>query len=76
MNLREQAGVGHVRHRMREKYEADPLCSFTFTVNGYYQMFEGMKKISGKRGALRIPRTLPVLFVSGQKDRWDIRQDC
>ena len=53
---------------MREKYEADPLCSFTFTVNGYYQMFEGMKQIAGKKGALRIPRTLPVLFVSGQKD--------
>ena len=31
-------------------------------------MFEGMKQIAGKKGALRIPRTLPVLFVSGQKD--------
>ena len=54
--------------QMREKYEADPLCSFTFTVNGYYQMFEGMKQIAGKKGALRIPRTVPVLFMSGGKD--------
>lgn len=53
---------------MREKYESDPLCSFTFTVNGYYHMFEGMKKIAGKKGAVRIPRTLPVLFVSGGQD--------
>ena len=31
-------------------------------------MFEGMKQIAGKRGALRIPRTLPVLLVSGSQD--------
>ena len=53
---------------IRKAYEADPLCSFTFTLNGYYQMFEGMKKISGKRSAIRIPRTLPILLVSGKED--------
>lgn len=53
---------------IRAKYENDPLCNFTFTVNGYYQMFEGMKQIAGKKGALRIPRTLPVLLVSGSQD--------
>ena len=31
-------------------------------------MFEGMKQIAGKKGALRIPRTLPVLLVSGSQD--------
>lgn len=53
---------------IRAVYEADPLCSFTFTVNGYYQMFEGMKKISGRKGAVRIPRTLPILLISGRQD--------
>ena len=48
--------------------EAERLCSFTFTVNGYYQMFEGMKKITGKKGAIRIPRTLPILLASGKED--------
>lgn len=54
--------------QIRAVYEADPLCSFTFTVNGYYQMFEGMKKITGKKGAIRIPRTLPILLASGKED--------
>lgn len=53
---------------IRSKYEEDPLCSFSFTLNGYEQMFEGMKQITGKRGAVRVPRTLPVLFVSGKQD--------
>ena len=53
---------------MREKYEGDPLCSFTFTVNGYFQMFEGRKQIAGRKAALKVPRTLPVLFISGAQD--------
>lgn len=53
---------------MREKYEGDPLCSFIFTVNGYFQMFEGMKQIAGRKAALKVPRTLPVLFISGAQD--------
>lgn len=53
---------------MRRAYEADPLCSFIFTVNGYYQMFEGMKKTAGKKAAEQIPKGLPVFFVSGAED--------
>lgn len=53
---------------MRKKYEADPLCSFTFTVNGYYQMFEGMKTLTKKGAAEKLPRELPVFFVSGAED--------
>ncbi len=53
---------------MRKKYEADPLCSFTFTVNGYYQMFEGMKVLTKKNAMDKIPGSLPVLFVSGAED--------
>ena len=53
---------------MRKKYEADPLCSFTFRVNGYYQMFEGMKVLTKKNAMDKIPGSLPVLFVSGAED--------
>ena len=53
---------------MRRKYEADPLCSFTFTVNGYYQMFEGMKVLTRKGAAKKLPKDLPVFFVSGAED--------
>ncbi len=53
---------------MRKKYEADPLCSFIFTVNGYYQMFEGMKTLTKKSAMDKIPGSLPVFFVSGAED--------
>lgn len=53
---------------MRAKYEADPLCSFIFTVSGYCQMFEGMKVIAKKESADKISKDLPIFFVSGEKD--------
>lgn len=53
---------------MRKAYEADPLCSYTFTVNGYYQMFEGMKTLTKKGAVEKIPKDLPVFFVSGAED--------
>lgn len=53
---------------MRKAYEADPLCSYTFTVNGYYQMFEGMKVLTKKESMAKIPKDLPVFFVSGAED--------
>lgn len=51
-----------------ERYAADPLCTFMFTVNGYYQMFAGMKVLQKKESAGKIPKNLPVLFVSGTDD--------
>lgn len=53
---------------LRKAYESDPLCSFTFTVNGYYHMFAGMKTLTGKRSMEKIPKTLPVFFVAGEED--------
>ncbi len=50
------------------RYEADPLCTFMFTVNGYYQMFEGMKMLEKRGSARKIPKELPILFVAGIDD--------
>ncbi|MGE9940677.1 alpha/beta fold hydrolase [Bariatricus sp. SGI.161] len=52
----------------RQKYVNDPLCSFMFTLGGYYQMFEGMKVLTRKESMERIPKDLPVLFVAGADD--------
>ena len=52
----------------RKEYEADPLCNFVFTVNGYYQMFEGMKVLTSRHAMDKIPAELPVIFVSGAED--------
>lgn len=51
-----------------DKYVSDPWCSFTFTINGYYQMFTGIQTASDKRNIERIPKDLPLLIVSGDKD--------
>lgn len=48
-------------------YVSDPLCGFIFTVSGYRQMFRGMMMLT-KNGVEKIPKELPVLFVSGEKD--------
>lgn len=52
----------------RQKYVEDPLCSFVFTLSGYYQMFEGMKVLTNKANIARIPKDLPLLLVSGADD--------
>ena len=52
----------------RKEYEADPLCNFVFTVNGYYQMFEGMKVLTRRHAMDKIPVEIPVIFVSGAED--------
>lgn len=50
------------------RYAEDPLCTFVFTVNGYYQMFEGMKVLNKRESVGKIPKDLPILFVAGTDD--------
>lgn len=51
-----------------DAYISDPKCGFAFTVNGYYNMFLGMLKIQNQEYLARMPRSLPVLFIAGEKD--------
>ena len=51
-----------------EAYVSDPLCSFVFTVNGYYHMFGGMKQMERKESVYMIPKDLPILFAAGTDD--------
>ena len=51
-----------------EKYNADPLCGFPFTLNGYYNMFHSIHLLAKKSYISDMPRELPVLFVSGDDD--------
>ena len=50
------------------KYIADPLCGFTFTVNGFATLFELIYRLHLQENLERIPRELPVLFISGDAD--------
>ena len=48
------------------KYEADPLCGFPFTVNGYRALVRLMCAAYDKKTPIR--EDLPVLFLSGEDD--------
>ena len=51
-----------------DAYEANPLNQFMFTVNGYYNMFRGMRYSVRPKNLEKIPKDLPILVVSGEED--------
>lgn len=51
-----------------ERYIADPLCGFTFTVNGFATLFELIARSQKKENLDKIPKELPVFMVSGAED--------
>ncbi|MDO4187509.1 MAG: alpha/beta hydrolase [Lachnospiraceae bacterium] len=51
-----------------EKYNNDKFCTFEFTVNGYKTLFESIAFIQKDKNINKIPKTLPVLFISGTED--------
>jgi len=53
---------------IREKYDADPLCKYTFTLNGYYNMFDMLGRVSKRSWANNVPKTLPVILIGGTDD--------
>ena len=55
-------------HAVIEKYNADPFCSYRFTINGYLTLFTLLGKVSAKDWASKMPLDLPMLLVSGEDD--------
>ena len=51
-----------------DRYVADPLCGFTFTVNGFQALFELIDRLYNRENLEKIPDELPVLVVSGGED--------
>lgn len=51
-----------------DQYIADPMCGFTFTVNGFSTLFELILRLHREDNMERIPKKLPVLLVSGTAD--------
>ena len=49
-----------------EKYEADPLCGFGFTINGYRALLNLMIAAYDQKNGIR--KNLPVHFMSGEDD--------
>lgn len=51
-----------------KQYLNDPLCGFVFTVNGFQTLFELISRLYRPENLERIPKELPVFFVSGDAD--------
>ena len=51
-----------------DRYIADPLCGFVFTVNGFSTLFELIARLHRRENLERIPKDLPVYVVSGTGD--------
>lgn len=51
-----------------DAYIADPLCGFTFTVNGFRTLFTLISRIRKRENLEKIPKELPVHFASGEDD--------
>jgi len=58
-----------------EKYHKDPLCMFTFTANGFYNLFGLMRDCYSKKGWVKKHTSIPVHFISGGEDPCRISDD-
>ena len=51
-----------------DEYRADERTHPMFTLNAYYNMFQGLKYIERKENLAHIPKDLPVFFIAGSMD--------
>ena len=51
-----------------DTYRENPWCTFTFTLNGFYQLFRTIQFVQKKDNVQKIPKELPVFFVAGSDD--------
>lgn len=51
-----------------DRYIADPYCNFVFTVSGFYDLFALLRRVSRPEWAGTVPKSLPVLLISGDMD--------
>ena len=54
--------------RIIDLYNADPLCGFLFTVNGFEALFELITRMNRIEDMHNIPKELPVLIMAGSED--------
>lgn len=52
-----------------DEYIADPKCGFPFTISGFETLFSLVYRVEQNSNLEKIPKDLPVLFVSGAKDQ-------
>lgn len=51
-----------------DRYIADPLCDFTFTAQGFADLFCMLEIVNSRKWAVSYPKGLPTLILSGDCD--------
>ena len=51
-----------------DNYISDFRINFIFTLNGFYNMFNGILRMNDAKKLVNIPKDLPIIFISGSKD--------
>lgn len=51
-----------------EAYEKDEMCGFIFKVNGFKTLFQLLGRLNKKENLDKMPKNLPIYFVSGDMD--------
>ncbi|SHO50984.1 alpha/beta hydrolase [Anaerocolumna xylanovorans] len=51
-----------------DKYIKDPYCGTVFTGGFFYDFIKGLMAIEKKKNRRRVPKDLPMLIISGDKD--------
>lgn len=49
-------------------YNNEPKCTFKFTLNGYYNLFDTIHYINQSENIQRIPKNLPLFLIAGEED--------
>lgn len=49
-------------------YYKEPRCTFLFTINGYYGLFEAVEFACDKNNAQKLNKQLPLFIISGAQD--------
>ena len=53
---------------VRKTYLDDPFCNYTFTLDGYKNLFSLLKKVSDEGWEEKVPCSMPILLISGEED--------
>ena len=67
-NLRTESDWLSKDEAIVDKYRSDKFCTFDFTANGYKTLFEAIAFIQKKDNIAKIPKDLPIFFISGKED--------
>lgn len=51
-----------------DAYKNDKRINFIFTLNSYYNMFKGMIYLYDNNNLKKMPKELPIIFLSGEQD--------